>query len=102
LVPPSRPSSPKNKLLSKISATFQVGDSMRRNIAVAIGTSNLVHTFFISEGARFSTILRGGRSTHVLRNDALILSFDSLMAASGSQIISIVGSALFASTSTVT
>gem|GEM_PF-2882372 len=67
---------------------------------IAIGKSKLVPTFLISDGARFNTILRCGRSIHTLRNVALIRSFDSLIAASGSQIISIVGSDLLASAST--
>lgn len=68
-------------------------------IATAMGTSNLVPIFLMSDGARFITIFLGGRSIPQCLNVALILSFDSLIAASGSQIISIVGNDLFESTS---
>lgn len=65
-----------------------------------MGTSKLVPTFLISDGARLRTILRWGRSMPTLRNVALMRSLDSLMAASGRPIISIIGSDLLLSTST--
>jgi len=71
------------------------------NIAIAIGRSKRVPTFFVSEGARFSTIFFLGISSSQLRNVPLILSFASLIDASGKPIISIVGRALFVSASIV-
>lgn len=66
-----------------------------------MGRSNCVHTFLISDGARLRTIFFVGRTILRLRNVARIRSFDSLIAASGNQIISMVGIALFASASIV-
>jgi hypothetical protein len=74
----------------------------KRSIAIAIGTSNLVQIFLMSEGDRLMTIFFGGSLIQTFLNVALILSFASFMVVSGSHIISIVGSALFASASTVT
>ncbi|MEI8252237.1 MAG: hypothetical protein WCG25_00440 [bacterium] len=55
----------------------------------------------MSLGARFKIIFLLGRSTAILRNVALILSLDSLIAASGSHIISIPGKDLLESASIV-
>jgi hypothetical protein len=68
--------------------------------ATAIGRSKLVPTFLISEGARFKINFLLGIVIPTFLNVALILSLDSLIAASGSQIISIEGIELFASAST--
>jgi hypothetical protein len=73
---------------------------MRINTATAIDKSKLVQTFFISDGAKFKTNLRFGNSIPALRNVALRRSLDSLIAASGSQIISMLGKDLFKSAST--
>jgi hypothetical protein len=73
----------------------------RQSRATAIGRSNLVHTFLMSEGDRLTMIFFGGSCMPTFLNAALILSLASLMAASGSQMISMVGSALFASASIV-
>ena len=69
-------------------------------IATAMGKSNAVHTFLISDGAKFKTNLLFGNLIQTLRNVALILSLDSLIAASGKPIISIFGKDLLESTST--
>jgi hypothetical protein len=60
-------------------------------MATAIGKSNLVQIFFISEGAKFKTILYGGRVIQIFLKVALILSLDSFIAASGKPTISIQG-----------
>ena len=72
---------------------------MRSNKARAIGTSNHVQIFLVSDGARFSTNFLFGRSIHELRNVPLIRSLDSLTVMSGSQMISMVGRALTLSAS---
>jgi len=71
------------------------------NIATAIGKSKLVQIFLISLGAKFRIIFLLGSCVDILRNVALILSLDSLIAASGNHIISIPGRALLESASTV-
>jgi hypothetical protein len=73
---------------------------MRIKTATAIDKSKLVQTFLMSDGAKFNTNLRFGNSIPALRKVALKRSFDSLIAASGSQIISILGNDLFKSAST--
>jgi len=70
------------------------------NKATAIGTSNLVPTFFKSEGARFKINFLAGMLIQRFLKVALILSFASLIAASGSPIISIEGIELLLSAST--
>jgi hypothetical protein len=98
---PSNHNSQKNREFFIISWLLILFSYMSNNIATVIGRSKLVQIFFMSLGARFNIIFLLGRSIHILRNVALILSFDSLMAVSGSQIISILGRDLFESASTI-
>ena len=97
---PSNHSSQKNKNfeISVICGSFH--SLIRIKTATPIGKSKLVQTFLISDGDKFKTNLRFGKSIPALRNVALKRSLDSLMAASGSQIISILGKDLFKSAST--
>ena len=66
-----------------------------------MGKSKLVPTFLMSEGERFKTIFLLGSWMPALRNVPLKRSFDSLIAASGNQTISIVGNDLLESASTI-
>lgn len=68
----------------------------------AIGRSKRVPIFLISDGARLRMIFFCGRSTQTFLSVALILSLASLIAASGSHTISMVGTALDVSASTIT
>lgn len=100
LTDPSNHSSPKNSVLSNISVLYKYS-LIRKSIAAAMGRSNCVPTFLISDGARLSIILCGGSLIARLRKVARRRSLDSLIAASGSQMISIVGIALLLSASIV-
>jgi hypothetical protein len=71
------------------------------NIANAIGRSNLVHIFLISDGDKFNIIFLDGKVIPIFLNVHLILSLDSFIAASGSHMISMFGKDLLLSTSTV-
>ena len=97
---PSNHNSPKKRNfgISEIWASFH--SFIKTKIATAIGKSKLVQTFFMSDGDKFKTNLRFGNSMPALRNVDLKRSFDSLIAVSGSQIISIFGNDLFKSAST--
>ena len=71
------------------------------NKATAMGISKLVPLLRMSDGERFNMNLRLGISIHEFLRADLTRSLDSLITASGSQIISIVGKALLVSTSIV-
>ena len=101
LIDQSSQSSQKKRDLLIVSSRQPIS-AIRKSIAVAMGTSNCVPVFFTSEGARLRSIFLGGSSIPRLRNVERIRSFDSFTAASGSPMISIVGSALFISASIVT
>jgi len=97
---PSSHNSQKNKDLSIISWLQIFHSCNKSNIATAIGRSKEDHTFLTSDGAKFSTNFLFGNLISTLRNVALILSLDSLIAASGKPIISILGKDLLQSAST--
>lgn len=102
-ISPSSHNSPKNTDFSFIWTNVELllGRVNKQSNETAIGRSNLVQIFLISEGERFIIIFFGGSCMPTFLNAALILSFASLIVASGSHIISMVGSALFASASTI-
>lgn len=91
---PSSHSSPINILVAHNHLTDELDGHSRMKRAVARARSNLVHDFLRSEGERFKIILRGGIATQIRLNTDFILSFDSLIAWSGSHIISMPGKAL--------
>jgi hypothetical protein len=95
---PSSHNSPKNKYSSI--DFFSPYTNWRSQTAIA--TSKLVPLFLTSEGARLSIILCGGNSISLFLHADLNLSLASLIAASGNQIISIIGKALELSASTTT
>jgi len=94
---PSNHSSPKKRY--SVCGKEILSSKIRNNIATAIGRSKLVPTFLISEGERFKTIFLLGSLMPALRKVPLKRSLDSLIAASGSQTISMVGNDLLESAS---
>ncbi len=74
---------------------------MRQSRATAMGRSKAVPTFFRSLGERLRMNFLLGSSIPTFLKQALILSFASLMVASGSPMISMEGSDLLLSASTV-
>lgn len=101
LIDPSNPNSPKKSHCSSSSLLLVLSAMIHQSSATAIGKSKLVPLLRISLGERFNMNLRFGISTPEFLNAALMRSLDSLITASGSQIISIVGRDLFVSTSMV-
>lgn len=91
---PSSHTSPKNSHSSR-SCTLVAFSPMIDHIkATVIGMSKLVPDLRISDGERLSINLRGGISKLQILSADLIRSLDSLIIASGSHIISIVGNDL--------
>ncbi len=99
LIDPSNHSSQKYKYSSF--GKEILSSKISKSIATAIGRSKPVPTFLISDGDRLRTIFLLGSKIPALRKVALKRSFDSLIAASGSPTISIVGNDLLESASTV-
>gem|GEM_PF-2298835 len=102
LICPSNPSSPKKSVLLRSMVSSRNSSYIKSSSATHMGTSNSVPVFLKSDGARLTTNLCGGMSMLQWRKVARKRSLDSFTALSGSQIISIVGTALFVAISTVT
>jgi len=81
LILPSNQSSQKNNESSIKELFLRTQSLIITKMATAIGRSNLVQTFLISDGDKFKIILRGGKSIHTFLKTDLSLSFDSLIEA---------------------